>query len=75
MKSIITLASPFAIIAASTSQLPKVAQRVRIAQLQILKEMQTKNWGALACKLKSFLNSSAILNNSMALNSSWDSSS
>lgn len=45
MKSIIVLASSLAILTASTGQLPKVVHHVRIAQLQILKEMQTKNWG------------------------------
>ena len=45
MKSIIVIASTLAMLAASTGQLPKVVHQVRIAQLQILKEMQTKNWG------------------------------
>lgn len=45
MKSIIALASTLAIAAAGTGQLPKVVHQVRIAQLQILKQMQTKNWG------------------------------
>ena len=45
MKSIIALASTLVMIAAGTGQLPKVVHQVRIAQLQILKEMQTKNWG------------------------------
>ena len=45
MKSLIALASTLAIAAAGTGQLPKVVHQVRIAQLQILKQMQTKNWG------------------------------
>lgn len=45
MKSIITLASTLAIITASTGQLPKVIYQIRLAQLQILQQMQTKNWG------------------------------
>lgn len=45
MKSIIALASTLVILAASTGQIPKAVRQVRIAQLQILKEMQTKNWG------------------------------
>ena len=45
MKSIIVIASTLAMLAAGSGQLPKVVHQVRIAQLQILKEMQTKNWG------------------------------
>ena len=45
MKSIIAIASTWALIAAGTGQLPKVVHQVRIKQLQLLKEMQTKNWG------------------------------
>ncbi len=45
MKSLIALASTLAIAAAGTGHLPKVVHQVRIAQLQILKQMQTKNWG------------------------------
>lgn len=45
MKSIIALASTLAILTASTGQLPKAVHQVRIAQLEILKAMQTKNWG------------------------------
>ena len=46
MKSIIAIASTMAIIAAGTGKLPKVVHQVRVAQLQILKEMKTKNWGS-----------------------------
>ena len=42
MKSIIAIASTWALIAAGTGQLPKVVPRFRIKQLQLLKEMQTK---------------------------------
>ena len=45
MKEIIAIASTMALFAAGTGKLPKVVHQVRIAQLQILKEMQTKNWG------------------------------
>lgn len=45
MKALITLASTLVLIAASTGQLPKAVQQVRIAQLEILRQMQTKNWG------------------------------
>ena len=43
MKSIIAIASTWVLIAAGTGQLPKVVHQVRIKQLQLLKEMQTKN--------------------------------
>jgi hypothetical protein len=45
MKSIITIASTLVLLAAGTGQLPKLVRQVRIAQLQLLKEIQTKNWG------------------------------
>ena len=45
MKQIIAIASMLTVLAASTGQLPRVAHQVRIAQLEILKQMQTKNWG------------------------------
>ncbi len=45
MKEIIVIASTLALLAAGSGKLPKVVHHVRIAQLQILKEMQTKNWG------------------------------
>jgi len=45
MKSIITIASTLAILASGTGQLPKVVHQVRVAQLVLLKEIQTKNWG------------------------------
>lgn len=45
MKSIIAVASSLAILAASTGNLPKVVHQARIAQLEILRSMQTKNWG------------------------------
>ena len=46
MKSIIVIASTLALFAAGTGQLPKVVHQLRIAQLLLLKEMQTKNWGS-----------------------------
>lgn len=45
MKQIIAIASMLTAIAASTGQLPRLVHQVRIAQLEILKQMQTKNWG------------------------------
>lgn len=45
MKSIIAIASALTLIAASTAQLPKLVHQARIAQLEMLKQMQTKNWG------------------------------
>ena len=47
MKSLIALASTLAIAAAGTGQLPKIVQQVRIAQLQILKQMQTVHTGEI----------------------------
>jgi hypothetical protein len=45
MKEIIAIASTLALLAAGTGKPPKVVHQIRFAQLQILKEMQTKNWG------------------------------
>ena len=42
MKLIIVIALIWALIAAGTGQLPKIVHQVRIKQLQLLKEMQTK---------------------------------
>ena len=44
MNNLIKIAVTLAFIAASTGQLPKIINEVRIAQLELLKESQASKW-------------------------------
>lgn len=45
LEKVISICAVLAIWAASTGQLPKIIREVHIAQLKLLKESQSKNWG------------------------------
>jgi hypothetical protein len=45
MNYIITLSATLTILAASSGQIPKIVYQIRLAQLEILKEMHTSKWG------------------------------
>jgi hypothetical protein len=45
IEKLIQIAVALAVLAASTSQLPKVIHTVRVAQIQLIKESQASNWG------------------------------
>lgn len=45
IRQLIQVAAIFATLAVSTEQLPRILNAVRVAQLQLIKESQTSNWG------------------------------
>ncbi len=45
LNKLIEAAAILAIIAAGTGQLPRIIKSVHIAQLHLLKESQSSNWG------------------------------
>jgi len=45
MNKLIAIAATLAVLTVSSGQLPKVLYKLRVAQLQLLKESQASNWG------------------------------
>jgi hypothetical protein len=45
MSNLIKIAVALAIFSVASGQLPKVLYKLRVAQLQLLKESQASNWG------------------------------
>jgi hypothetical protein len=45
LEKIFAIAVTLAVLAASTGQLPRVIKTIQVAQLQILKQSQTSEWG------------------------------
>ncbi len=45
LSKLISLAAALAVVAVSTGQLPRILHAVRVAQLQLIKESQSSNWG------------------------------
>jgi hypothetical protein len=45
LNKVIDAIAVLALLAATTGQLPKVVAKVQVAQLQLLKASQSKNWG------------------------------
>lgn len=44
-KQLIHVGALLAVLAVSSGRLPQILHAVRVAQLQLLKESQTSNWG------------------------------
>lgn len=45
LSKLISIAAALAVIAVSTGQLPRILHAVRVAQLQLIKESRSSNWG------------------------------
>ena len=45
MDKLIAIAATLAVLTVTTGQLPKVLHKVRVAQLHLIKESQSDNWG------------------------------
>ena len=48
IEKLVSLAALLAILAASTGQLPRIIYAVHMAELHLLKESQSSNWGQAA---------------------------
>jgi hypothetical protein len=45
MDKLIAIAATLAVLTVSSGQLPKVLYKIRVAQLHLIKDSQSSNWG------------------------------
>lgn len=65
IKPLIQVAAILATIAVSSHQLPRILQTVRVAQLHLIKESQSSNWGqAMLLRSEGRLRATPALKNS-----------